>query len=86
MDLLVYLRDGRTVYLIEGRKRLAQLSNSEPWSQEQNSIRVARGIWNPTTGQFVWRAVRIRHVSKSSISVVEEAPFGIDSVVPPEGE
>ena len=83
MNLLVYLRDGRTVYLIEKRGRLRQLVGDEPW-HEGPSVRVARGTWNPTTGEYVWRAVGIRHIAKGSISVVEEAPHGLADVVAPE--
>lgn len=72
MKLLVYLRDGRTVYFLEKRGRLRQLMSGEP-GHEGESYRVARGIWNPITGEYVWKAVLLRHLAKSSVSVVEEA-------------
>lgn len=80
MNLLVYLRDGRTVYLLEKRGRLAQLVGVEPW-HEGPGVRVARGIWNPTTGLYVWASVSLRHIAKGSISVVEEAPHGLADAV-----
>lgn len=72
MKLLVYLRDGRTVYLIEKRGRLRQLVGDEPWHEGASTFAV-KGIWNPTTGEYVWSRVQLRHISKSSISVVEDA-------------
>lgn len=72
MKLLVYLRDGRTVYFLEKRGRLMQLTTGDSW-HEGESIRVARGIWNPITGEYTWRAVLLRHIATNSISVVEEA-------------
>lgn len=76
MNLLVYLRDGRTVYLLEKRSRLMQLVTGEPW-HEKESVRVVRGIWNPITGEYVWSSVGLRYLAKNSISVVEEAPRGL---------
>lgn len=75
MRLLVYLRDGRTVYMIKGRSVLAQLVGVEPWG-EHHGIDVQRGTWNPTTGEYHWRGVRVRHLAKGSISHVEEADYG----------
>lgn len=72
MKLLVYLRDGRTVYRITGRALLAKLVGADPWHEERGAM-VERGIWNPTTSEYVWtRGIRIRFISKNSISVVEE--------------
>jgi hypothetical protein len=82
VKLLVYMKDGRTVYLLEKRGRLAQLVNGEPW-HENESVRAARGIWNPHTGEYVWASVPLRHIAKGSIAVVEEAR-GLDDVLPPE--
>jgi hypothetical protein len=72
VKLLVYLRDGRTVYLLEKRGRLRQLVGDEPWHEGPHVFAV-RGIWNPNTGEYVWTPVYLRHISKSSISVVEFA-------------
>ncbi len=80
MNLLVYLRDGRTVYLLEKRGRLRQLVGEEPW-HEGPGVRVVRGIWNPNTGEYIWTSVSLRHIAKSSISVVEEAPHGLADAV-----
>lgn len=84
MRLFVYLRDGRTVYLVVGRGVLSSLVRGEPW-HEGRSVEVLRGIWNPTTGEYVWAGVRLRHLAKNSISVVEEADYG-QGVLPPPGE
>lgn len=83
MNLLVYLTDGRTVYLVERRGRLRDLTTWEPW-HEKESVRIARGTWNPVTGEWFWEAVRLRFLRKASIARIEEAPFGIASVVPSE--
>jgi len=84
MNLLVYLTDGRTVYLLEKRSRLTALVTREP-GHESEGYRVARGIWNPITGEYVWSAVHLRYIRKASISVVEEAPHGLaDAVAPKE--
>jgi hypothetical protein len=53
MKLLVYMRDGRTVFAIAGRGTLARLVNVEPWSEEVKSVPVMRGTWNPTSGEYV---------------------------------
>ena len=82
MKLLVYLTDGRTVFLLERRGRLSDIVNADPW-HEGKTIRVAKGIWNPTTGEYVWSIVGIRYIRKASIAMVEEAPYGGDSAVPP---
>ena len=55
--------------------------DKEPWHDEP-SLRVARGIWNPVTGEYVWTAVPLRFIAKGSISVVEEAR-GLDDAVAP---
>jgi hypothetical protein len=72
MKLLLYMRDGRTVYRLTGRGNLMKLIREEPW-HDQPGLTVERGIWNPETGEYVWRAgIRIRFIAKGSISVVEE--------------
>lgn len=84
MKLLVYMKDGRTVYFLEKRGRLAQLVGSEPW-HENESLRAARGIWNPHTGEYHWTAVPLRHIARGSIAVVEEARGLSDAIPPLEG-
>lgn len=81
MRLLVYLRDGRTVYLIVGRGKLRQLAGVEPW-HEGPGILVQRGVWNPVTGLYHWSGVKVRHISKSSIGHVEEAEYGEETPAP----
>lgn len=81
MRLLVYLKDGRTVYMLKGRGVFAKLIGLEPWHEER-SVECQRGIWNPTTGEFHWQGVRLRHIAKSSISVVEEAAYGDEVPAP----
>jgi hypothetical protein len=72
MRLLVYMRDGRTVYLVIGRGNLNKLVGREPW-HEDGGFEVARGIWNSLTGEYIWtRGVRLRFLAKGSIGVVEE--------------
>jgi hypothetical protein len=74
MRILVYLRDGRTVYLIDGRAKLARLASREPWSEGANDgIAAVRGIWNHETRDWDWQRVVLRYVAKSTISHVEEA-------------
>jgi hypothetical protein len=75
VKLLVYLRDGRTVYRLRGRKVLARLVRLDPWHEEQGSV-VDRGIWNHDTGEYNWLQLRIRHIAAHSISHVEEVPPG----------
>lgn len=75
MRLLVYLRDGRTVYMLTGRGTFRKLVGVDPW-HEGPGVLVQRGIWNPTTGEYVWRGVQVRHISLNSVSVVEEAEYG----------
>jgi hypothetical protein len=79
--LLVYMRDGRTVYQLIGRGALAKLVNQEPW-HEKPGVDVQRGIWNPITGLYAWARVRIRFIAKASISVVEEAAYGQEVPAP----
>lgn len=79
MRLLVYMKDGRTVYLLERRRRLAELVGGEP-HHEGDSVTAVRGIWNPHTGEYVWSSVPVRHLAKGSIAVVEEAR-GLDDAV-----
>ncbi len=74
MRLLVYMKDGRTVYRIVGRAKLAILLNRE-LTDEDRSLPVDRGIWNPTTGEYVWRGIRIRFINKGSIAVIEEDEY-----------
>ncbi len=72
MKLLVFMKDGRTVYMIEKRGVLSELCRDEPW-HEQPGATVVKGIWNPTTGEYLWqRNVRLRFLAKGSISHVEE--------------
>lgn len=73
MKLLVYLRDGRTVYRITGRQNLAVLLRRDP-AHEERHIAVERGIWNPETGEYVWldKPIRLRFLAKNSVSSVEE--------------
>jgi hypothetical protein len=79
VKLLVYLRDGRTCYVIEGRGKLAELVNQEPW-HEGKSLKVVRGIWNPAKGEYAWNVVFLRSIAKGSIGVVEEARGIVDAV------
>jgi hypothetical protein len=79
MKVLVYMRDGRTVYLIEKRGLLRALIGNDP-AHEGKSVFSVRGTWNPHTGMYVWRPVPLRHLSPSSIAVVEEAR-GVDDAV-----
>lgn len=72
MKLLVYMRDGRTVYALTGRKQLRQLVGGDP-AHEGESVLTIRGIWNPVTGTYTWLpGVRVRFVSVASIAFVEE--------------
>lgn len=79
MKLLVYLRDGRTCYLIAKRGILRELVGDEPW-HEKGSARVLRGTWNPTAGEYVWTVAYLRWIAKGTISVVEEARDGGDAI------
>ena len=74
MRLLVYMKDGRTVYRIVGRGKFAQLLK-RALTDEDRSLVVERGIWNPTTGEYVWRVVKLRFLNTSSISCVEEDAY-----------
>lgn len=76
MRLLVYMRDGRTVYFITGRSALAKLMTQDP-AHEADGVVAARGIWNPTTGEYMWaRGIRLRFLAKGSVSSVEEGGPG----------
>lgn len=81
MRLLVYLRDGRTVYMLKGRGVLRKLVEGDPW-HEHESVLVMRGIWNPTLGEYGWAGVPLRHIAKQSISVVEEVAPGEETPAP----
>lgn len=66
------MRDGRTVYYLSGRANLRHLISRDPAHEEHGAV-VARGIWNPATGEYVWtRGIHIRFIAGGSISVVEE--------------
>jgi hypothetical protein len=84
MRLLVYMKDGRTVFLLEKRSRLGALVRREP-DHESDSVGAARGIWNPHTGEYVWSHVPVRYIAKNSIAFVEEAR-GLEDVVSPREE
>lgn len=72
MRLLVYMRDGRTVYYIQGRAKLRELIAAKPGG-EHPSVLAVRGTWNPTTGTYVWtRGIPLRFIAAGSIGVVEE--------------
>jgi hypothetical protein len=72
VKLLVYMRDGRTVYALRGRAELHRLVSREPW-HEENGVVTIRGTWDPTTGCFVWQPnVSLRFLAKGSVSHVEE--------------
>lgn len=73
MTLLVYIRDGRTVFRISGRGWLAELTRREPFNETTRTAEVDRGVWNPTTGEYVWMSgIKLRFLAKGSISHVEE--------------
>lgn len=77
MRLLIYMRDGRTVYALKGRTQFRKLIEREPW-HEDHGTEVDRGTWNPHTGEYIWRRIRVRFIAKGSISSVEEeTPAGI---------
>jgi hypothetical protein len=84
VKLLIYMRDGRTVYRVVGRGKLARLLRTnvegvEGWDKDQ-FVFVDRGIWNPATGEYVWAmSVRLRFIAKGSIGVVEEETYSGDS-------
>jgi hypothetical protein len=72
LKLLVYMRDGRTVFALKGRGELTRLVSREP-GHEENGVIVVRGVWNPTTGAYIWTpAIRLRFIAKGSIAYVEE--------------
>lgn len=83
MKILVYLRDGRTVYLIVGRGSLARLLGRDP-AHEGDPVPVARGIWNPAIGEYVWtRSINLRYLSKNSVGHVEEPTDDLLYLAPP---
>lgn len=72
MKLLVYLKDGRTVYYIEGRGKLRALTMKNP-GHEDESVTVVKGTWQSGTGEYEWhRNLRVRFIAPGSISHVEE--------------
>jgi hypothetical protein len=72
MWLVIYLRDGRTAYLLRGRKALRVLLGLDPGNEERG-VKVVRGIWNPERGEYLWamEPVELRFLGRSSISVIE---------------
>lgn len=74
MKLLVYMRDGRTVFALRGRSQLAELMSEKSGpAHERPSVEVVRGTWNPITGSYVWQpAIRIRFIARASIAWVED--------------
>lgn len=74
MRLLVFMRDGRTVYRLTGRGTLRKLCAGEPWDEDPGAI-VQRGIWSPSQEKYRWIGVKLRHLAKGSISVVEEDSY-----------
>lgn len=79
MKVLVYMRDGRTCYLLRNRKQLRELIGTTP-AGEHPSTPAVRGIWNPIIGEYQWARVPLRHLPASSIGVVEEAVGLLDAV------
>ena len=75
MKLLVYLRDGRTVFALKGRGELARLISREPAHEERGAV-ADRGIWNPENGDYVWTSgIRTGFIAKGSISYVQEGSY-----------
>lgn len=81
MKILVYMKDGRQVFLLERRGMLGELVQSQP-EDKGRTIWAGRGIWNPFAGEYVWSNVGLRHIAKGSIALVEEAPRGLSDAVP----
>lgn len=81
MKILVYMKDGRQVFLLERRGQLGDLMQSQP-EGDSRTIWAGRGIWNPFSGEYVWSNVGLRHIAKGSIALVEEAPRGLEDAVP----
>ena len=73
MRLLVFMRDGRTVYRIRRRHDLAQLVRATAWDDQDTTVIWAdRGIWSTADGDHSWlNQVKLRHISPGSISHVE---------------
>lgn len=70
MRILVYLRDGRTCYVLRGRAELGRLLRSKP-DHEDEPVVCVKGTWNPTTGTYNWvPGTRLRHIGQ--VSHVEE--------------
>lgn len=74
MRLLVYMKDGRTCYRIVGRGKLGSLIGRDG-TDDNGSLFVEKGIWNPETGDYVWRGARLRHIASNSISHIEEDQY-----------
>lgn len=85
MKVLVYMKDGRTVYLLQRRAELSrlvtrQVEHEGDDARSSTSVPAVRGIWNPHTGEYVWTRIPLRYVAKGSIAAVEEAR-GLDEAV-----
>jgi hypothetical protein len=74
MRIRVYLRDGRTCYRLAKRGQLADLLTREPAEDSRRSQDCERAIYNPLTGELTFTPVRLRHIARASISVIEEDP------------
>jgi hypothetical protein len=74
VKLLVYLRDGRTVYALIGRGQLRDLTSEKRGpGHEDEPVIVVRGTWHPGLRAFEWQPnVRVRWIARGSISHVEE--------------
>ena len=79
MKIFVYLRDGRTVFLIEKRGLLGKLCAAEPWGDEDASVFAVRGIWDAAGLEYRWTQTRLRY--RHEIGFVEEAR-GLADVLP----
>lgn len=74
MKLLVYMKDGRTVYALRGRGEFFKLIDEKrgPAHQEDPVI-VVRGTWLPDACRYRWEPnVRLRYIARNSVSLVEE--------------
>lgn len=73
MPVAVYMRDGRTVFLIPKRSLLGRLLARQP-DNEEPGVEVRRGIWNPAAGEYVWTdGIYLRYLAKGAIGWVEQA-------------